>query len=186
MFSLLDNLLKWTKSQIGRLNVVYQDIDVQEVAEGVAEIFTMMAKMKDITIRLDSKGSAVVYADIDIVKTVLRNLMSNAIKFSPMGSEIVIQVEDKPEEVVVNVIDQGSGISPEDQQKLLRIDTHFSKFGTNNEEGSGLGLLLCQDFIAKNHGRFWFTSVVGEGSTFNFSVPKKEFQDVSDVIPVVD
>ncbi len=186
VFSLLDNLLKWTKSQIGRLNVVYQDTDLREVAEGVIEIFSMMAKMKDIAINLDAPTNAMVYADIDMIKTILRNLLSNALKFSPAGSEITVQITELERDIVVSVIDHGCGISPEEQQKLLQLDTHFSKFGTNNEEGSGLGLLLCQDFIAKNHGRFWFTSVVGEGSTFNFSVPKKEFQDVSDVIPVVD
>jgi two-component system sensor histidine kinase/response regulator len=186
VFSLLDNLLKWTKSQIGRLNVVYQDVDLQEVAAGVIEIFSMMARMKEIGIRLISPESAMVYADIDMIKTVLRNLLSNALKFSSVDSEIVVEVVDGDREITVNVIDHGCGISEEDQHKLLHLDTHFSTYGTNNEEGSGLGLLLCQDFIAKNHGRFFFTSVQGKGSTFSFSVPKKEYQNVPDPATLVE
>ncbi len=176
VFSLLDNLLKWTKSQIGRLNVVYQDTDLKEVAEGVIEIFSMMARMKEIDIRLESSETAMVYADIDMIKTVLRNLLSNAVKFSQPNSEIVVRITENEKEFVLSVVDHGCGISKEDQDKLLNMATHFSRFGTNNEDGSGLGLLLCQDFTIKNNGRFWFTSVEGEGSTFSFSVPKKEFQ----------
>ncbi len=174
VFSLLDNLLKWTKSQIGRLNVVYQDTNLTEVAEGVIEIFSMMAKMKEITIKLEAPEKTMIYADIDMIKTVLRNLLSNALKFSPVNSEIVVRIYENDRDISIDVIDNGCGIEEKDQQKLLNLDTHFSTFGTNNEEGSGLGLLLCQDFINKNHGKFWFTSKPGQGSTFSFSVPRKE------------
>ena len=150
VFSLLDNLLKWTKSQIGKLKVVYQDVDMVEVTEGVIEIFSMVAGLKKIGIRLEAPERLGVYADIDMIKTVIRNLISNAIKFSTI------------------LIDE------ENQKKLLHTDTHFSTFGTNNEEGSGLGLLLCQDFVIKNGGKLWFTSVKGEGSTFSFSIPLKK------------
>ena len=174
VFSLLDNLLKWTTSQIGKLKVVYQDIDMVEVTEGVIEIFSMVAELKKISIRLKTPSKLEVYADIDMIKTVIRNLLSNAIKFSNEETEILVTVQEQEGMAVVSVKDSGCGIDEENQKKLLHTDTHFSTFGTNNEEGSGLGLLLCQDFVIKNGGRLWFTSVKGEGSIFSFSIPLKK------------
>lgn len=174
VFSLLDNLLKWTKSQIGKLKVVYQDIDMVEVTEGVIEIFSMVAELKKISIRLEAPAKLEVNADIDMIKTVIRNLLSNAIKFSNEETEILVTVQEQEGMAVVSVKDSGCGIDEENQKKLLHTDTHFSTFGTNNEEGSGLGLLLCQDFVIKNGGKLWFTSAKGEGSTFSFSIPLKK------------
>lgn len=174
VFSLLDNLLKWTKSQIGKLKVVYQNVDMVEVLESVNEIFSMVASLKNIRIQLQAPECMEVYADIDMMKTVIRNLISNAIKFSNEGSEILVSLEEKDGMAVVSVKDSGCGIDEESQKKLLHTDTHYSTFGTNNEEGSGLGLLLCQDFAHKNGGDLWFTSAKGEGSTFFFSVPMKK------------
>lgn len=174
VFALLDNLLKWTKSQIGKLNVVYQDIDLVEVVDGVVEIFNMVAGLKKITIKEEKAGRMLVHGDIDMLKTIVRNLMSNAIKFSNEGTEIVVKMQVQDNMAVVSVQDHGCGIDEEGQKKLLHTDTHFSTFGKKNEEGSGLGLLLCQDFIVKNGGKLWFTSKKGEGSIFYFSVPLKE------------
>lgn len=173
VFSLLDNLLKWTKSQIGKLNVVYQDVDLVEVTDGVIEIFSMVASLKKIRIREMKPERMMVNADIDMLKTVVCNLLSNAIKFSKENSEILVKMEEVNGMAVVSVQDHGCGISEEGQKKLLHADTHFSTFGTNNEEGSGLGLLLCKDFVVKNGGKLWFTSKEGEGSIFSFSIPVK-------------
>jgi two-component system sensor histidine kinase/response regulator len=172
LFSLLDNLLKWTKSQIGRLNVVPQDIDIVGVSAGVIEIFSMVAELKQIKINMQAPDQLEVRADIDMVKTVIRNLISNALKFSNPGSEVQVVIEEKEEQVIVSVADHGRGIKKEDQSKLLNVDTHYSTFGTKNEEGSGLGLLLCQDFVRKNGGELWFSSEEGEGSVFSFYLPK--------------
>ena len=169
VFSLLDNLLKWTKSQIGKLNVVYQDVDLVEVTDGVIEIFSMVASLKKIRIHEMKPEKMMVNADIDMLKTVVRNLLSNAIKFSKENSEVLVKMEEVDGMAVVSVQDYGCGISEEGQKKLLHTDTHFSTFGTNNEEGSGLGLLLCKDFVVKNGGKLWFTSKEGEGSIFSFS-----------------
>ena len=174
VFSLLDNLLKWTKSQIGKLNVVYQDVDLVEVTDGVIEIFSMVASLKKIRIREMKPEKMMVNADIDMLKTVVRNLLSNAIKFSKENSEVLVMMEEVDGMAVVSVQDYGCGISEEGQKKLLHTDTHFSTFGTNNEEGSGLGLLLCKDFVVKNGGKLWFTSKEGEGSIFSFSIPVKK------------
>lgn len=174
VFSLLDNLLKWTKSQIGKLNVVYQDVDLVEVTDGVIEIFSMVASLKKIRIREMKPEKMMVNADIDMLKTVVRNLLSNAIKFCKENSEVLVKMEEVDGMAVVSVQDYGCGISEEGQKKLLHTDTHFSTFGTNNEEGSGLGLLLCKDFVVKNGGKLWFTSKEGEGSIFSFSIPVKK------------
>ena len=145
-----------------------------EVTESVVEIFSMVANLKKMTISVEKPEKLMVNADIDMLKTVVRNLMSNAIKFSVENSEIQVKLAEEDGMAVVRVRDHGCGISEEGQRKLLHTDTHFSTFGTNNEEGSGLGLLLSKDFVVKNGGDLWFTSKEGEGSEFCFSIPVKK------------
>ena len=167
---LLDNLLKWTKSQTGRLNVVLQDLDLNDIIPGVVEIFEMIAQTKHITLDLQKTEAPLkVHADNDMLKTVLRNFMSNAIKFSPENSTIQILMANEGEFARVSVKDEGVGIAAD------RLDTIFHKgettYGTGGEEGSGLGLQLCQDFARKNGGDCYVESVEGQGSTFSFTVP---------------
>lgn len=170
--NLLDNLLKWTKSQTGRMNVVYQDFDLNDVIPGVVDIFVMIADTKKI--RLDytpCEEKLVVRADNDMLKTVVRNFMSNAIKFSPEGSVIEITAERENNFAKINIRDHGVGIAQE------RIEELFQKgettYGTSGEEGSGLGLQLCADFARKNGGDVRVESVLGEGSMFSVLVPLK-------------
>ena len=174
VFSLLDNLLKWTKSQIGKLNVVSQDFKVDDIVAGIIDIFELVAASKNIRLVHNASPVADVHADIDMLKTVLRNLLSNAIKFSYPDSQIIIETREEGDMAVISVQDFGKGMSEESKSQLLKTETHFSTYGTNNEEGSGLGLLLCQDFAIKNGGRLWFDSEEGKGSTFYFSVPLKK------------
>jgi len=174
LFTLLDNLLKWTKTQTGRLTVVFQDFELVKSISGVLEIFSLVSSSKNIELIFDSNEEINVRGDIDIVKTITRNLLSNAIKFSFSGSKIIIEVKKIDNMAVVSVKDFGKGMSQEEQQKLFNSETHFSKYGTNNEEGSGLGLLLCKDFATKNKGDLWLQSEEGKGSTFFFSVPLKD------------
>ena len=167
---LLDNLLKWTKSQTGRLNVVFQDFDLAEVVPGVVDIFVMMAETKHIELKLDMGASPImVRADKDMLKTVIRNFISNAIKFSNEGSSIDIFVTVQDKFAKINVRDHGVGISEDRLHNLFRAGK--TTYGTNNEEGSGLGLQLCQDFAEKNGGSVCVESVQGEGSTFSVLVP---------------
>ena len=170
---LLDNLLKWTKSQTGRLNVVLQDLDLNDIIPGVVEIFDVIAQTKNI--KLDLQGSddkLVVVADNDMLKTVVRNFMSNAIKFSPEGSSIEIIMQKEGDFAKVSVRDHGVGIAAD------RLGTIFHKgettYGTGGEEGSGLGLQLCQDFARKNGGDCTVESVEGQGSTFSVLIPLKK------------
>ncbi|HBG24972.1 MAG: hybrid sensor histidine kinase/response regulator [Bacteroidetes bacterium GWF2_41_61] len=171
-FTLLDNLLKWTKSQTGRLSTVYQDdVDVMNLVRGVVEVIRGVAKLKNITVNLTGNTSRIARLDIDMAKTALRNLLSNAVKFSYDGSEVEVVIKEEEDRVVVDVIDQGAGINKEKQKLLFKADTHFTSFGTGNEEGSGLGLLLCNEFVKRNGGELWFTSEEGKGSVFSFYIP---------------
>ena len=170
---LLDNLLKWTKSQTGRLSVVLQELDLNDIVPGVVEIFDVIAQTKHITLELKKTDAPLkVTADNDMLKTVLRNFMSNAVKFSPDNSTIQIIMANEGDFARVSVKDQGVGIAAD------RLGSIFHKgettYGTGGEEGSGLGLQLCQDFARKNGGDCYVESVEGEGSTFSFTVPLKK------------
>ncbi|MCI1778631.1 MAG: response regulator [Bacteroidales bacterium] len=172
-FALLDNLLKWTKSQTGALNVVFQNIDINELIESMVDVFNLMTQVKNISLETyGSKSPILVRADIDMIKTVLRNLLSNAIKFSHKGSSVEIRVEEDEKFAKVYVIDHGVGISEENMEKIMQDNSNLSTYGTENEEGSGLGLLLVKDFVKQNGGEFDIKSVEGEGSTFGFSLQK--------------
>ncbi len=169
---LLDNLLKWTKSQTGRLSVVLQDLDLNDIIPGVVDIFEMIAATKKIHLSY-SGSSVIVRADNDMLKTVVRNFMSNAVKFSPEGSTIEITVTTPDDNFAkISVRDHGVGIASE------RLGSIFHKgettYGTGGEEGSGLGLQLCQDFARKNGGDVMVESAEGEGSTFSVFVPLKK------------
>ena len=170
---LLDNLLKWTKSQTGRLTVVRQDLDLNDIIPGVVDIFEMIAQTKKIDLKYQgSSNPVVVYADNDMLKTVVRNFLSNAIKFSPENSSIEITLSEEGDFAKVSVRDHGVGIAPD------RIDSIFKKgettYGTGGEEGSGLGLQLCADFARKIDGDVMVESTLGEGSTFSVLVPLKK------------
>lgn len=170
LFTLLDNLLKWTKSRLGKLNVVFQDIDFYQIIAGVVDIMSPIASLNHITIKLGSECSAIVNADIDMVKTILRNLIINAIKFSHDGDSIDVNTYIDGNNAVCEVVDHGMGIS-EEHQEILRNEMSLTTQGARQEEGSGLGLQLCREFVLRNHGQFWFKSVYEQGSTFYFSFP---------------
>lgn len=172
VFSLLDNLLKWTKSQLGKLTVIPQKLDISGLADGVVEVMNSVAEVKHIKLIRTDHESFFVYVDIEMIKSILRNLISNAVKFSNPDSEIKVGIKAEDGKVIVSVIDSGKGIKKEDQHKLLKDSTHFTTYGTNSEEGSGLGLLLCRDFARKNGGELWFESEENLGSVFSFSLPQ--------------
>ena len=172
VFSLLDNLLKWTKSQLGKLTVISQKLDISGLADGVVEVMNSVAEVKHIKLIRTDHESFFVYVDIEMIKSVLRNLISNAVKFSNPDSDIKVGIKAEDGKVIVSVTDSGKGIKKEDQHKLLKDSTHFTTYGTNSEEGSGLGLLLCRDFARKNGGELWFESEENLGSVFSFSLPQ--------------
>ena len=167
---LLDNLLKWTKSQTGRLSVVYQELDLDDIVPGVVDIFRMIAEMKKIELKyIPADEKLIVHADNDMIKTIIRNFLSNAVKFTPEGKSVEVFYKREGDFARISVRDHGVGIEPE------RVDTIFrtgeTTYGTGGEEGSGLGLQLCQDFARKNGGDAHVESTLGEGSTFSFTIP---------------
>lgn len=173
LFRLLDNLLKWTKSQQGKLKAIPQPFCLANLAAAEVETASILAAPKNISIRLTSSAieETEVHVDIDMIKTVMRNLISNAIKYSYRDSEIDLVVESDKDNILFKVIDRGCGVSEEDQYKLLNIATHFTTFGTEHESGSGLGLLLVNEFLKLNNGSLFFQSKEKEGSTFGFVLP---------------
>ena len=166
------DLLKWTKSQLGKLTVIPQKLDISGLADGVVEVMNSVAEVKHIKLIRTDHESFFVYVDIEMIKSILRNLISNAVKFSNPDSEIKVGIKAEDGKVIVSVTDSGKGIKKEDQHKLLKDSTHFTTYGTNSEEGSGLGLLLCRDFARKNGGELWFESEENLGSVFSFSLPQ--------------
>ena len=170
---LLDNLLKWTKSQTGRLSVVYQDLDLDDIVPGVVDIFRMIAEMKKIDLKyLPAVEKLTVHGDNDMIKTIIRNFLSNAVKFTPEGKGVEVFYEREGDFARISVRDHGVGIDPERVEAIFR--TGETTYGTGGEEGSGLGLQLCQDFARKNGGEVRVESTLGVGSTFSFTIPLKK------------
>lgn len=173
-FTLLDNLLKWTKSQTGRLTTVFQDdVNIMSVVTGVVDVMRGVAKLKNVSIELHGTTNKTARIDIDMIKTTLRNLISNSVKFSFDNSTVDIYIREEDDRVIIDVKDTGAGINLDKQKLLFKTETHFTSYGTDNEEGSGLGLLLCNEFVKRNGGDLWFISEEGKGSTFSFHIPVK-------------
>ena len=167
---LLDNLLKWTKSQTGRLSVVYQELDLDDIVPGVVDIFRMIAEMKKIELKyIPADEKLIVHADNDMIKTIIRNFLSNAVKFTPEGKSVEVFYKREGDFARISVRDHGVGIEPDRVEAIFH--TGETTYGTGGEEGSGLGLQLCQDFARKNGGEAYVESTLGEGSTFSFTLP---------------
>jgi len=170
VMNLLTNLMEWTRSQTGRMNFNPKEIDLVNLINDNLQLFDKIAEQKSITITSDLPTSLTVQADESMINTVVRNLISNAIKFTHPGGEIALSVEGKEREVIVSVRDTGVGIPQSTIEKLFRIDENFSTTGTQKEVGTGLGLILCKEFVEKHNGKIWVESEQGKGSTFIFSL----------------
>ena len=172
VFSLLDNLLKWAKNRLNKQHVYKQQTDINSIIDSTAEMYVPMAAQKGVKIILENLDKELVgLVDIDMLKTIIRNLISNAMKFSFEGGTITLSSRSEGDFVTVSVKDTGKGIKKEDQDKLLKQDSHFTTYGTKNEKGSGLGLMLCKDFVELHGGKLWFESEgEGKGTTFLFSM----------------
>lgn len=172
LFALLENLLEWSRSQTGNIEFKPEVFDLATVMEENKTLLTAQAQTKKIELAYKSDGVRIVNAHKNSVTTVVRNLLSNAIKFTPEGGSIWLTAESRQGQMQVAIADNGVGMSPEVVQKLFRIDTKHSTKGTANEKGTGLGLILCKDFIEKNGGRIWVESEPGKGSVFIFTLPQ--------------
>jgi signal transduction histidine kinase/Tfp pilus assembly protein PilF len=170
-FKLLENLLEWSYSQTGNLNVNPEDFDVVKTIKGAIAVLQPQASRKNISILSDETGNIRVFADMNMVRTILRNLVSNAIKFSYPGGEIKIQIAGVGDFIKISIQDNGVGIDKKNLDKLFRIDNKIQTKGTANEKGTGLGLVLCHEFVTKNGGVISVESEKGKGSIFVFSLP---------------
>lgn len=171
-YNLLENLLRWSRNQNGKTRVYPTTFDLSKAIHQVIVLFNAIAASKELKMNDHSIPGVVVYADEDMIRTVLRNLLSNAIKFSFPGGLIDISLSEMPDMIMVAVKDNGQGIKKELQSKLLKGNEYISTYGTHNEKGSGLGLMLCRDFVKMNKGKFWFSSQENKGTTFYFTVPR--------------
>jgi signal transduction histidine kinase len=169
-FGLLEDILMWGRSQSGKLSFKPGAIDFKTSCDKVVEILKPNANNKNITIFTETE-KVVVFADVNMLHTVLRNLISNAIKFTNSYGNIRIDAKRNNSEVIVSVVDNGIGIAPEMLSKLFDITQMNSTKGTANEGGTGLGLLLCREFVERHGGQIWVDSEWGKGSEFKFTLP---------------
>lgn len=169
--NLLQNLLGWAKSESDQIQVIPENLDLNDIVDQTFRLLKLGSEHKKITLENNVPKETFVHADLNTTKTVLRNLLSNAIKFTPVDGEIKVNSVLEKERTIIEVQDNGQGIPPEDIGKILNPNEHFSKLGTEKEPGTGLGLVLCQNFVHKNGGTLRIKSTVGEGSTFYFDLP---------------
>jgi len=168
---LLDNLLVWAVSQNKEKNFKPVKINLYDLLREEIESLKTLASQKQITLKHLIKPDLNVAADLQMVKTILRNLISNAIKFTNINGEIIVNATELKQFVEVEVKDNGIGISAENQKKLFQIDTFHSTPGTHDEKGTGLGLLLCKEFVELHGGNILIDSEAGKGSIFSFTLP---------------
>jgi two-component system sensor histidine kinase/response regulator len=171
VFNLLDNLLAWGKSQSRSLSIIPENVNLTTAVEYAKRLFEMHLAAKSITMTSHVPKEMMVFVDMNLLYTVLRNLLSNAIKFTPKGGNIIVRAKIVDTHTQISVCDTGIGISSENQKKLFGFKDHISARGTDQEEGTGLGLLLCKEFIEKSKGKIEVDSALGKGSTFTFTLP---------------
>jgi PAS domain S-box-containing protein len=171
IFNLLEDLLLWARSQSGKIPFKPQVFNFKDISVNVVESLMIIANNKNISVSFGKLYDFNVYADVDMLKTVLRNLVSNALKFTGKGGNIVIEMIQTDTLVTISVNDSGIGIPPETINKLFDTAKPHSTTGTENESGTGLGLLICREFVEKHGGTIWVESIVGKGSSFKFTLP---------------
>ncbi|UCH94849.1 MAG: GGDEF domain-containing protein [Candidatus Aminicenantes bacterium] len=178
LYELLENLLQWSRSQIGVLQCKPGTFDLSILIPEVISVYIMNAKKKKVDLFYDIEKGTLAYADKNMVRTVLRNLISNAIKFTDRGGEVRVTANGGNNFVEVSVMDTGIGISSDSKHTLFKIGKTRSTKGTAREKGTGLGLILCKEFVEKNNGKIWFESPIpggqGKGSIFRFTLPNQE------------
>ncbi len=171
VYNLLVNLLEWSRTQTGAMDYIPAELDVDNIINETVSLFTLNALEKSLRISIISSPGIKLIADKAMLSSVLRNLISNAIKFSNTGGLIKVSVTNRSEDVLFTVEDNGVGIKESDFKKVFDLESGYTTKGTKNETGSGLGLILCKEFVEKHNGKIWIESVVGEGSSFKFTIP---------------
>ncbi len=168
---LLSNLMTWSQLESGRMPFNPENFDITPIFSEVISLIKPAASQKSIDIENKITSTSKVFADKKMISTVLRNLLSNAVKFTENGGKVTILSATDKNELTVAITDNGVGISKDRIDKLFTIKEGYSTTDTKKEKGTGLGLILCKEFIEKHHGKIWVESIVGIGSSFYFSIP---------------
>jgi len=171
-YSLLENLLEWASVQSNKAVIVKEKINLSKISNEAISLLSAVAKNKNINLNSKISNHLCAFADKNMISTVLLNIMSNAVKFTPRDGKIEVAAYEKNNHIEVEISDSGVGISEQNLQKLFKPDEKFQTVGTEREKGTGFGLLLCKEFVEKNKGEIWVTSEEGKGSRFNFSLPR--------------
>ncbi len=172
-YDLLENLLEWSRSQRGNIKWDPQEFDLSGLIDSNIKLIQANVHKKQIQLNFKTDKSHYVFADKYMIDTIIRNLLANAVKFTYMNGNIDILLSEREENYCVSIKDDGKGISKEHQTTIFDLDNQHSSVGTSMETGTGLGLILCKEFINTNNGELWVESEVGKGSCFSFTVPKK-------------
>ena len=170
-FRLLQNLLDWSQTQTGKIHFEPELFNLEPIATEIVNLVRTSAGNKNILLESEIPSDVQVYADKNMVNTVIRNLLLNSVKFTCSGGKILLSARNTGTIAEISVTDNGIGIGPEHLQKLFSIDSNVVSYGTEGEQGTGLGLILCKEFIEKNAGAIRVESVVGKGSTFTVTLP---------------
>ena len=165
--------MEWSRSQMGTMQFKQAEINLYAMVEETFSLYNGKAIQKEITLTNSVQEGSNVYADQNMLKTILRNLVSNALKFTDRGGAVEIIDKDLEDFKEITVRDTGIGIEREDLKKLFKLDEGFTTEGTEEEMGTGLGLILCKEFVEKNGGKIWVESKVGFGSKFIFTLATK-------------
>jgi len=173
-FNLLENLLQWARTQTDKIKYSPENMDINDIAASTLSLLSITAEKKHIKLVNALEPKTQVYADKNMINTVIRNLVSNAVKFTKNGGEVRISATDKGDLIEINISDTGTGMNKENLGKLFRIDTYHSTTGTAGETGTGLGLIICREFIEKHGGKIKVESEEKKGSTFSFSLPREK------------
>ncbi len=172
-FELMENLLIWARSQMNKSDCSPRLNNLSELLVKSIELKKVAAEQKEITLIAKFPEKLEAYFDSNMIDTVIRNILSNAVKFSEPGGKIVILAEAQKEEVIVQIADSGIGLNEEEIGKLFKIDKETRR-GTGGEKGTGLGLIICKEFIEKNFGRIWVTPNSPKGTVVHFTIPVKK------------
>lgn len=171
-FALLEDLLHWARCQSGKIDFNPEPLALEKIVKDIFSLVEAQALKKHILLLSHINPSHMIEADKFMISTILRNLVSNAIKFTDTGGRVMIVTKEVVDMIEISVIDSGIGMSAEDINKLFRIDVKNSEIGKSKEKGTGLGLILCKEFAERHGGRIWVESELGKGSKFKFTVPK--------------
>jgi signal transduction histidine kinase len=178
LFRLLENLLQWTRIQRGNIECTPTHISFGQLASMNIEILLSNAKLKGVELINQVPNDITIFADLNMVNTIIRNLLSNALKFTKQGGLITVSYKNLNEKFYeFSISDKGVGIEEDDLKNLFKIDVHHTTLGTANEKGTGLGLILCKDLVEKNGGKIRAESTVNVGTTFYFTLPKGNSED---------